>query len=74
MARMKLVEITTRPGSEGRPFALLFVLHDQPPLANALPKLIRDGFEPCEIYFSRVTSPRRQANDPTGVYYEAVFG
>ncbi len=71
---MILVEITTRPASEDRPFAVLFVLRDEPPLEPGLPRLIREGFEPCEIFFSRVTSPRRQASDPSGIYYEAVFG
>jgi len=73
-ASMKLLEITTRPGSEGRPFAMLFVLRDGPPLEYGLPRLIRDGFERCEIFFSRVRSPRHQASDPGGIYYEAVFG
>jgi hypothetical protein len=73
-ASMKLLEVTTRPGSDDRPFAMLFVLAEGPPLEFGSPRLIREGFEPCEIFFSRVRSPRHEANDPAGIYYEAVFG
>ena len=73
-ANMKLLEITTRPGSDDRPFAMLFVLREGPPLEDRMPRLVREGFERCEIFFSRVRSPRYQPSDPGGIYYEAVFG
>ena len=69
-ARMQLLEV----GGSERPFSLLFVMREGQPLGWGLPRLVRAGFEPCEIFLSRVTVPRYQSADSAGMYYEAVFG
>jgi Domain of unknown function (DUF6916) len=76
-ARMLLLEVkrgSPIPGFRRQPFSLLFVMKDQAPLGAGLHRLIHPGIEPSELLVSRVTVPKYQAQDPKGMYYEAVFG
>jgi hypothetical protein len=76
-ARMKLLEVHrgAKPLPALRqPFSLLFVVKDQPPLGTGLHRLVYPGFEPADLFISRVMAPEYQAIDPLGMYYQAVFG
>jgi hypothetical protein len=76
-ARMTLLEVhrgTPSPALRRTPFSLLFVMKDQAPLSLGLHRLMFPGCEPADLLLSRVTVPKYQAKDPTGMYYEAVFG
>lgn len=76
-ARLELLEV--KPGKKSpalrrEPFSLLFVLKDQEQLGNGLHRLRQPGFEAAELLISRVTAPKYEAQDPAGMFYEAVFG
>ena len=62
------------PVTQRDAFALLFVVQKGEPLGNGLHRLIHEGFEPCDLFLSRVVvvEPGR-ANDGR-TYYEVVFG
>ena len=62
--------LATARGAGRSPFSLLFLSVNGETLARGLPRLVDPGFEPCELFLSRVLPP---AGLPAGVYYEAVF-
>jgi hypothetical protein len=73
---MRLLDVERyprRPGLAREPFSLLFVMHDQPPLAGGVYSLLHGEFERCELLLTRVTVPKYECQDPRGMYYEAVF-
>ena len=57
-------------GGARTPFSLLFLSVSGETLGVGLPRLVDSGFEPCELFLSRILPP---AGLPAGVYYEAVF-
>jgi hypothetical protein len=76
---MELLEVRAGKPSWGRngqrePFALLFSVRGQAPLGPGLHRLIQEGFEPCDLFLSRVTVPERNDEGGAVMFYEAVFG
>jgi hypothetical protein len=75
--RLNLLEVKRgkkSPAVRREPFSLFFVLKDQAPLGDGLHRLLQPGCEEADLLVSRVTAPRYEALDPTGMFYEAVFG
>jgi hypothetical protein len=52
---------------------MVFLLLGQPPLEQGLHRLIHREFEDIQIELERVIVPRRERQDPVGMYYRAVF-
>ena len=70
---LRLIAVETLGPGGGRaraPFSLLFLSANGETLEMGLPRLVDPGFEPCELFLSRILPP---AGLPAGVYYEAVF-
>lgn len=76
-ASMRLLEVkrgAKSPAVRREPFSVLFAMKDQPPLGPGLHRLAHPDFEPAELLITRVMAPKYEALDPTGMYYEVVFG
>ncbi|HTP36316.1 MAG TPA: hypothetical protein VMJ75_29280 [Candidatus Acidoferrales bacterium] len=76
-ARMQLLEVKrghNSPALRREPFSLFLVMKDQPPLGPGLHRLAHSTCESADLLVTRVTAPKYEAADPTGMFYEVIFG